>query len=253
MKKILFSGLLLLTACQTATAMPTVPATPVLKATGTAPSTFSPTPTDVFTPSPTFTPEPPPRYFSGDADPQPEEWVAHLASGESMPQVQVEDGFLTFFLTQAYTWVYATYDAYDYTNIHIEAIMQSRQVSPSSMGLICRYSENGWYEFTISEDGSYSVLFGQWLADEIATYTPIATDTSEYVHTGRDAGYVANKIGLTCQEDILWLYMNEKLFRKLDVSRFDLTAGKVGVTAASFENTSVIAAFGNISVSEPEK
>jgi hypothetical protein len=253
MKKILLSGLLLLTACQTVTAMPTLTATHALKATGTAPSTNSPTPTDVFTPSPTFTTEPPPRYFGGDVNPQSEEWVVHLASGESMPQVKVENGFLTFFLTQAYTWVYATYDAYDYTNIHIEAIMQSRQVSPSSMGLVCRYSDNGWYEFTISEDGSYSVLFGQWLADEIATYTPVATDTSEYVHTGREEGYVVNKIGLTCQEDILWLYLNEKLFRKLDVSRFGINAGKVGVTAASFENTSVIAAFGNISVSEPEK
>ena len=252
MKKTLLLGLLLLIACQPTTPMPTPTATITKTATRVTPTLIPTTATEVFTPSPTLTPEPPPRYFGGAFDPQPEHWVTHLASGESMPQVQFEDGFLTFYLTQPYTWVFATYDAYDYTEIHIEAIMQSRQVTPSSMGLICRYSKNGWYEFTISEDGTYSVLFGQWLAEEIAAYTPVVADSSEYIHTERENGYVANKIGLICQEDILWLYMNDKLFRKLDVSRFGLKDGKVGVAAASFENSSVVAAFGSFSASEPE-
>jgi hypothetical protein len=252
MKKNLFIGLLLLTACQPATQVPALTTTPVLTATRPPPSSIPATATDTSTPPPTFTSEPPPRYFSGNFGLQPELWVTYLASGESMPQVQVEDGLLTFYLTQPYTWVYATYDAYDYTDIHIETIMQSRQATPSSMGLICRYSENGWYEFTISEDGTYSVLFGQWLADEIAVYTPIATDSSEYIHTQRENSYFTNKVGLVCQEDVLWLYMNDKLFRKLDVSRFGLKDGKVGVAAASFENTTVISAFESFSAIEPE-
>jgi len=249
MKKFFIFGLFFLTACQTATPQPS--SIPQPTETRIPPSPIPATATETLTPIPSVTPEPPPRYFSEDFDSQPEHWATHLGSGESMPQVQAEDGYLIFYLTRPYTWAYATYDPYDYKDIHIEAIMQSRQVTPSSMGLICRYSEDGWYEFTISEDGTYSVLFGQWLADEIATYTPIATDFSDYIHTEREAGYVSNNIGLTCEEDILWLYLNDKLFRKLDVSRFGLKDGKVGVAASSFENTSVVAAFDSFLVSEP--
>ncbi|GAB4417073.1 MAG: hypothetical protein Kow002_03310 [Anaerolineales bacterium] len=205
------------------------------------------------TPTPTSTPEPPPRYFTEEFESRPVHWGTHLASGEVMPQIQAADDALTFYLTQPYTWVYATYEAYDYTDVHIETLMYSRQAVPSATGLICRYSEDGWYEFTISEDGRYSVLFGQWLANEIATYTPIATDVSEYIRTERENDAVINKLGLTCQEDILWLYMNDKLFRKLDVSRFGLRAGKVGVAAASFENVTILAAFEYFLVDQPDK
>jgi hypothetical protein len=37
----------------------------------------------------------------------------------------------------------------------------------------------------------------------------------------------------------------------VDVSRYELTSGKVGVTASSFENTPVIAAFDWVRISEP--
>ena len=249
MKKTILIGLFFLVACRNSTPQPAP--SPQTTPTRISP-TFEPaTVTETFTPAPTLTPEPLPRTFTEKFDVLPEHWVTYLASGASVPQTQIEDGTLTFYLTQPYTWVYATFDAYDYADVHIEALMHSRQATPSSMGLICRYSEDGWYEFTISEDGTYSVLYGQWLAQEIATYTPVAADTSEYIHTQREADSVSNEIGLTCQEDILWLYMNGKLFRKVDVSRFGLKDGKVGLAAASFENVTVTAAFDWFSVGKP--
>ena len=53
------------------------------------------------------------------------------------------------------------------------------------MGLVCHYDEqDGWYEFNISNDGTYNLLYGQWLAEEIARYTPILNDTSERIEVG---------------------------------------------------------------------
>ncbi len=63
------------------------------------------------------------------------------------------------------------------------------------------------------------------LADGIAQYTPIATDSTEYLQ----AGNLNYEIGLTCQENTLLLYINGKLFRKLDVTRYGLTEGKIGI------------------------
>ena len=115
--------------------------------------------------------------------------------------------------------------------------------------MICNYSEsNGWYEFNLASDGTYSVLLGQWLAEGIAQYTPIAIDTSEYLKAGK----LDYEIGLTCQDNTLLLHINGKLFRKLDVTRYGLTKGKIGINASSFEETPMIATFDWVKVEEPK-
>jgi hypothetical protein len=113
---------------------------------------------------------------------------------------------------------------------------------------VCRYDEQaGWYEFNVSGDRTYNVLYGQWLAEGVARYTPIAFDSSEYLNpTGAD-----NEIGLACEGTALWLYINGKLFRKLGETRFALTGGRVGLSLASFENTPVSAGFDWVRVGEP--
>ena len=47
------------------------------------------------------------------------------------------------------------------------------------------------------------------------------------------------------------IFLDQTLIRSVDVSRFDLTSGKVGITASSFENSPVLAAFDWVRVSEP--
>lgn len=239
MKKLFLIGCLLLTAaCQPAES--TLPPSPTpVSATQTPPatSTITPEPTLTLTPLPTT---PLPRFFTEEFDGALPAWSILQSGGESDPQTSMENGALVFTLTSRYAWAYAIIGAEKYSDARIDASLDSRSMSPSSLGLICRYSEsNGWYEFNISEDGTYTVLFGQWLSAGVAEYQPIASDVSEYIH--RDGA--ENQIGLDCQGDTLWLYLNGKLFRKLDVKRFGLTEGKLGLAIASFENSPIVAAF----------
>ena len=108
------------------------------------------------------------------------------------------------------------------------------------------FSEDGWYEFNISSDGGYNLLYGQWLDDGIAYYVPILNDVSERIETGE----AENMIGLECFENIVQLHINGKLIRKQDVSRIGLTGGKVGLSLASFEEVPVILAFDWVDVRE---
>ena len=80
----------------------------------------------------------------------------------------------------------------------------------------------------------------------IAEYLPVASGPSEYIKLDNSP----QEIGLTCQGTTLFLYINGKLFRNMDISRFEVVAGKVGLTVASFENTPVITAFDKVTVSE---
>ena len=132
--------------------------------------------------------------------------------------------------------------------MRVDALFEPRGNEPSSTGVICRYSEEkGWYEFNISRDGTYNILLGQWLAEGIVQYAPILYDESEYIKPDLPAF----EIGLACQESTLWVYINGKLIRKVDVARFGLSAGKIGLAVASFENVPVISAFGWMKVEEP--
>lgn len=246
MKKTFILGILALTAaCQSATAALAPESTPIATVqtptrTATAVSTVIPTQT--------LSPTPAPSFFTEEFDKDPTAWSIIQAGNEATPQIRSDGNSLIFETHSPYSWTYAIYGPHDYTDIRIDTSFESRGASPEAIGLVCRYSEqNSWYEFNISTDGSYNVLYGQWKASGIASYTPIVNDTTEYLKPG-DTHY---ELGLTCQKDTLSLYINQKLFRNIDVAKYGLTEGKVGLAISSFENTPVISAFDWVKVSKP--
>ncbi len=254
MKKLYLIGLLLLAGCVAPsasgqTAIPVTTSTPTATATRLPPTPISATATETLVPTPTFTPEPPPRFFTEEFDNAPVNWSTLHASGDaSRLETLNQDGKLTFELYSSNAWLYAIYGAYDYETVHIEANVESAGSNSNYMGLVCSYTEqDGWFEFNISSDGSYTVLYGEWLGEGVASYMPVADGQSEYINTGNST----NEIGIDCLGDTLQLYINGKLFRNMDVSRFELGGGKVGLAVASFQEVPVIISFDWVRVSEP--
>ena len=240
MKKIflLFGCLILITACQNTAVTP-------LAATQTPPAPA--TATLALTPAPAVTSTPEPLFFTEDFNTDLGAWASFQTGGAEEPTVNLENDLLRINFSSPNTWYYAIHSAHKYSNVFVTAKFSG---APSgSLGLICDYSEsNGWYEFNIVSDGTYNVLFGQWLAQGIAQYTPIESKMTEYLKPGK----LDYEIGLTCQENTLLLHINGKLFRKLDVTRYGLTKGKIGITASSFEEVPTLATFDWVKVSQPE-
>jgi hypothetical protein len=151
-------------------------------------------------------------------------------------------------LDAPYNWVYAIYGAQDYDNIRVEAKFVSNALSPAAIGLICRYSEtDGWFEYNLLTDGTYNVLYGKWLSNGVADYLPILSGSSSAIQPSG----TTQEIGLICADNFLSLLIDQTLIRRVDVSSYKLTTGKIGVTSSSFENTPVIATFDWVKVSEP--
>ena len=255
MKKLLLTGFLLLIACQSATVEPSP--TPEAVATRTlltpvpvsSPQGATVTPTDILIQIASPTPVPPERYFTEEFDTLLFHWTTLFASGDSSRvDILNENSTLTFELYSTNTWVYAIYGAFEYESVHLETRVESYGNDINAVGLVCHYDEQeGWYEFNISSDGTYNVLYGQWLDENIARYTPLLNDTSELVQKGN----ATNEIGLDCYENIIQLYIDGKLFRKIDVAHIGLTGGKVGLAMASFDEAPVILAFDWVKVNEP--
>ncbi len=206
------------------------------------------TSTLVDTSTPAASPTPPPRWFSEEFNSQPAYWTEWVALGAHQNQLQVGAGVLDIRLDEPNTWIYSLFQPYQYDDVRVDAYFEPRGSEPSSTGVVCRYSKHqGWYEFNISREGAYNILLGKWLSEELVQYIPILYDESEYIKPDL-AGY---EIGLGCLEDELWLYINGKLIRKVNVQRYGLSSGRIGLAVASFENTPVISAFDWITVSAP--
>jgi len=215
-------------------------------------ATFTPLPenaTPTPTLPPTFTPQPPPPFFVEEFEAPTNYWNTLYAAGDpDSVKLHYQDENLMFELTDSQTWLYAIFNVHEYQTVHIETQATSSGSEVNYMGLVCHYGEQtGWYEFNISSDGTVALLYGKWLADGIARYTPIRRETSDRIARGQDF----NEFGMDCYDNVVQIYINGKIIRKLDVSRFGLTGGKVGITAASFDDLPVILSFNWLKISEP--
>lgn len=248
MKKLLIGCLLLfITACQPATPVPVATLSP----TATVPPSPTPIPlTDTPQPTPTLelSPTPLPRLFTNEFDSPLAGWSILQTGSDAAPKVNTENSTLILQMDTPFTWVYTIYDAQDYGDIRVDARFTNQGGSPAAIGLICRYSEtDGWLEYNVYSDGTYSVLYGQWLANGIADYLPVLSSSSNAILPSGSS----QEIGLICSGTTLSLLIDQTIIRSVDVSRFELAGGKVGVNTSSFENIPVIAAFDWVKVSEP--
>lgn len=248
MKKLLLIGcLVFITSCQTATSTPE----PSLFPTET-PLPASPTPIpDTQTPEPTLTPEPTstplPQYFTTNFESSLAGWAILQGGNEAVPNISAENNALRLQMDSPYTWLYVLYGSFDYADVHIETEFINSALTPASAGLICRYSEeNGWLEYNVNTDGTYNVLLGRWLSIGIPDYLPVIDGISKEV---KQSGEM-QKISLTCTGTTLRLYINDIIVRSVDVSSYELGAGKAGLTASSYDSTPVIVVFDSITISD---
>ena len=236
MKKLYIIGLLLfISACNLPVPTQEVE-TPPTQPPPATPEVVEPTQAEL-------TPEPLPLYFTDEFDTTSTYWEFLQAGGMIPPVTAFQGGTLRIDMTSPDTWLIGIHNANTYSNVFVRA---TTSVSPAgSTGLICRYSEDGWYEFNIAHDGTYNLLLGQWLSPGVAKYIPIINDLSNKL-----TGGAPNEIGLFCEDNFLQLYANGTLIRRVEVTNFGLTNGKIGITASSFSEVPMSGMFEKISVAE---
>jgi len=249
MKKLLLIGcLVFITSCQTATPTPEpslFPTETPLPASPTPiPASQTPEPTPTLEPTPT----PLPQYFTTKFDSSLAGWTILQAGNEAIPNISAENNTLRLQMDSPYTWLYVLYGPFDYADVHLETEFINSALSPASAGLICRYSEtDGWLEYNVSTDGAYNILYGTWLDTGVADYLPILDGVSKEVKQSGET----QKIALTCIGTTLRLYVNDVVIRTVDVSSYELAAGKVGLTASSYGSTPVIVVFDSVTINVP--
>ena len=247
---------LVTTACnlETATPIATITVVPFPTSTeipSTVTSTVNPTATRLKTRTiiPTITITPTPEFFSytEEFNDQLDNWSYFLVRGvEDDMKIYTEDGKLSFEIFNEETYVYAAYKKPLYTDVRIEAQAENTgETNTNNVGLFCRYSEAGYYEFNVNSTGYYYIYYvdnstGKYVFNQLNEQS-----ASQSINTGK----AANQYTAVCEGNTLTLIINGKEMKTVIDQSLD--EGLVGVSVSTVDVWPVTVNFDWVTISRP--
>jgi hypothetical protein len=189
------------------------------------------------------------EYFTESFDaPLNANWLTFILNGDEVQMtLGVRNGKYYFDLQAKAQWAYVLYQPRVYTDVKIEATAANEGRNSNSISLVCRYSDQGWYEFNIANDGLYNIL-------ACARTSPVSADCQFITEGGSGAinqGQRTNQYTATCVGDVLTLAINGQRVNSVSDRSNRFPVGQVGFSASSFEYVPVIVGFDSFQVSQP--
>jgi hypothetical protein len=193
----------------------------------------------------------PQQYFTEEFEGGMANWSIYYMppdttiSTEAISDVEVsfEPGYLQFKITDTYIGAFAAYDPFEYGDVRIDARVENFGRVSNDFALMCRYSEDGWYEFNIKNDGYYYLNYIEIRQDGRSYVDTIYLDASTLVKQD------ANEYGLVCNGNTFSMYINGEKVGQINHST--LATGKVGVEGFSLKVTPVTLRVEWVKISQP--
>lgn len=195
------------------------------------------------------------QFYTEEFDAETDAWKYLVVNGANkqivngivgLMSVRPLGGLLIFDLQGPGAWAYATYEPFTYTDVRLDVKVGNRGSNNNNIGLICRKSDAGWYEFDIANNGLYEIFFAR-IVDNTVEYIRIADGGSTKIKSGLSE----NEYGILCQGSALVLNVNGTETRRLDENKYRLPEGKVGISVSSFRDVPVTVDFYWAKISQP--
>ncbi|MBI5841342.1 MAG: hypothetical protein HZB19_14680 [Chloroflexi bacterium] len=203
------------------------------------------------TPAPTEPPVEPVSaqdYFTEEFDGDISNWSYFTTKNDSTAddtgaQPFTEDGFLVMDIGK-YLNVYALYDPYIYDNVRLDVRVDNRGTNNNNINLVCRYSDEGWYEIAIANNG----LFWLYAYDAAkGNYVKLADGGSNKIKAGKEV----NEYTFICNDRNLKLSINGFETTTYTDNQFVFRDGQIGVGLSSFNDVPVKVEFDWIKIGQP--
>lgn len=209
--------------------------------------TQPPPPTEPPAPAPT---EEPARsmYFTEEFDQDPA-WDYFLTYGdENNVEVEFKNGLMTFDLQETDTYAYYIYEDQEYRDVRIDIRAENRGKNNNNVSLVCRASDEGWYEFS-TEGGGLWYLYAVTINEKKnAVYNIVDNGGAQSLKQGKEV----NEYGMICKGNEISLIVNDKLLKKITESKYSFRDGMVGFNISSLNVTPIILEVDWFKISEPE-
>lgn len=189
-----------------------------------------------------------PDFFTEEFDGDISNWTYFVSKNDTTADTSgvepiADNGFLVLDLGKLLN-IYVMYDPYTYSNVRLDARVENRGTNNNNINLVCRYSEEGWYEISIANNGLY------WLYavdGAKGSYTRLADGGSNKIKAGKEV----NEYTFICNERNLILQVNGSEAAKYTDNQFVFREGQVGVGLSSFKDVPVKVEFDWVKISEP--
>ncbi len=109
-------------------------------------------------------------------------------------------GLMIFNIDAKDLYAYYTFNGQAYDNVRVDLNFENRGVNSQNVGLVCRASDEGWYEFSVGSDGLW-YLYAHTPSDG---YVTLKNGGSKAVKQGK----AVNEYGMSCNGDKISLYIN---------------------------------------------
>ena len=225
------------------TAVPPTAVPPTAVPPTNVPPTSAPTLAPTETSEPTAESEP---YYTEEFDYVPDNWYYEVLQGnEEKTDISVADGKLTFTIEDYDTYAYVYYEDYTYEDVYIEATATNRGTNDNMITLVCRYSDSGFYEVNIGNDGLYDIY--AYIEAMNTGYRRLYNGGSRNINTGLKS----NTFAMSCEGKEIKLWVNGVLERTVEDNNYNLPEGLIGVGVSSFDSTPVIIDFDYVYIDVP--
>jgi hypothetical protein len=212
--------------------------------------TSTPKPTDV---PPTFTATPRSPFFKEEFDTDVlSSWSSFIITGDnkadkSKGSFSIDGGKLVFDLEDEQLYSYLIYDDQTYKDVRLEVSADNRGKNNNNISLVCRYTNDGWYEFSVMSSG----LFQVWAVDLSGAvhkgYNLVNSGGSNAIKMGMET----NVYSIVCSGDQLTLYINGEKATTFTESKYGFSDGKVGINVSSLNVIPIIVEFEYFDIQQP--
>jgi hypothetical protein len=241
-----FAGLLFIVgiACGVSGGTDT-PVPPTLRPVPTAkPAEAQPTPVSSPTPAPTETPVL--QFFREEFDQDPG-WNYFLTYGDkSKADVEFTNSLMTFNLTDTDIYAYYLYEDFEYRDVRLDISAENRGKNNNNISLVCRYTEDGWYEFS-TEGGGVWYLYAAVPSSGQTKYNIIDNGGALALKQGKEI----NEYTMICQENEIRLYINDTEIKTITENNYTFGDGYVGFNISSLNVYPIIVEVDWFEISEP--
>lgn len=215
--------------------------------TQTAEPTETVEPTETAAPSETSQPSPQ-QFFTEDFDSDSGYWDLNIVknndtSDPTKAMAGIKDGIFDFAIDGKFLTIYSFYTPFEYDNVKIDVKFENRGTNNNQVNIICRATEDGWYEFSISSGGLYKI----YAIEPGKGYRKLQDGGSTKIKPGKEF----NEYVVICNDRTLSLYVNGTETRVFEENEYVFEKGLVGIGLSSFDQLPVEIKVDSVTISEP--
>ena len=189
-----------------------------------------------------------PAYYTEEFEPDTntvDNWYWFTTNGdENRFDVYTQEGSLVFDINGNDIYSYFAYDPWRYEDVRLDARAENRGKNNNNVSLICRGSDEGWYEFSIANNGLWWIYAYD---GNDGSYSQLANGGSNAIRMGKDI----NEYTIFCVGQTLALYINGVEAHTMEENNFRYREGQVGIGVSSFNTLPIVVEFDWVSISTP--